>query len=166
MTESALLDIYRKRRPSGQILTLAKLQSFLGYMHYTGQLYRYTDRKSRSGRVLLPRIDNGWGEISLQQEYDALYKNPEPYFAQIRSLMNQPDVKAALQKANSFAPIKYESGLYDVLAPFLFLGSSWPWGGKVAVTRHRFHLFLRWCDQARDQLELRRDGLVSMLDEK
>jgi hypothetical protein len=58
--------------------------------------------------------------------------------------MLREDVKRLIEEE----PIMTEGRLFELLLPFFETGLRGFFGWrKVIVTRHRFHLFLRWCDQ-------------------
>ena len=103
-----------------------------------------TNEKTASGTPILLRIDNGWyhPQHSLSR-YNAAIVTPAPWFQNLRPLM----IKAQLRARYGNQTVT-EDILYKLLEPSFdkyikgFLG----WR-KVIMTRHRFHLFLRWCDQ-------------------
>lgn len=94
---------------------------------------------------MVRRIDNGWN-IDVATPYPHIFTVPELYFAQLETIVQSDEAKALVAGAKFTNLIENEIQLYDVLAPIMqvrgFFGI-----GNITITRHRFHLFLRWCDQ-------------------
>ncbi|KAL2066311.1 hypothetical protein VTL71DRAFT_2382 [Oculimacula yallundae] len=162
-TEARLLHMIHTKFPHGEIFTLQELQKILGWLDRSGLLYRYTSSRNRNGEAIIRRIDNGWGPIDIHQFYDPIFDldRPLPYFQSLRSIIKREDVQAVLSKANESGPVNIEWAIYNVLQPYLQVKRLSGMANTI-ITRHRFHLYLRWCDQTGDGLDssLRRDGRV------
>ncbi|CZT11208.1 uncharacterized protein RAG0_15425 [Rhynchosporium agropyri] len=161
-TEAQMLSLIQRNYPRGEsTFTWSKLRAILNWLDKSGLLYRYTSRKNRRGEIMIRRIDNGWGLIHKDKPYDAIFDldKPEPYFQPLKSIIRREDVQTVLREANEAGPIGIEWSLYNVLQPYLQIKrvSGRP---NTIITRHRFHLYLRWCDQIGDGIDFRRDGRV------
>ncbi|KAH7370495.1 hypothetical protein BKA65DRAFT_562268 [Rhexocercosporidium sp. MPI-PUGE-AT-0058] len=147
-TEAQILYKIRMNYPRGISFRLEKLQGTLGWFDKSGQLYRYTDKQNRNKETIIRRIDNGWGPMDIHQEYDPIFdpNKPEPYFQSIHSIIEREDVQKSLREAHRAGPVDTEWELYNVLKPYLQVKRLSALAGAI-MTRHRFHLYLRWCDQ-------------------
>jgi hypothetical protein len=98
------------------------------------------------GKPLLLRIDNGWDMPTLCSRFDPLITNPTPWFKDIQEIQNGAGVQRILKDSR----IVHEETLFQIFQPFFEDGLRGFFGWrKVIVTRHRFHLWLRWSDQRR-----------------
>ncbi|KAG4434344.1 hypothetical protein IFR05_010189 [Cadophora sp. M221] len=160
-TESQLLHMISLNYPRGNNFTLKKLQDILGWLDKSGQLYRYTERQNRKKETIIRRIDNGWGPIDVHQEYDAIFdpNEPQTYFKALRSIIQREDVQNTLREAMKDGGADTEREIYNLIEPYLKVKRLSGLANTI-ITRHRFHLYLRWCDQIGDGMSLRRDGKV------
>jgi hypothetical protein len=98
---------------------------------------------TEGGIPILIRIDNGWS-IDHGGRYGELFKTPLPWFKDLRDTILRSDVRKLIEETS----VRTEGGLFQLLEPFFATGLRGFFGWrKVVVTRHRFHLFLRWWGQ-------------------
>jgi len=110
-----------------------------------------TGEKNATGDPILQRIDNGW-KYDKKARYSHIFKTPEPYFKDLRAIMLSDDVANVLERAHAPTYGLTQDNFYDSIQPFLEVKGFFGFR-KVIITRHRFHLFLRWCDQNGDLFE-------------
>ncbi|KAF8853727.1 hypothetical protein BDZ45DRAFT_694035 [Acephala macrosclerotiorum] len=140
-------------------------EQFMGAMQFfskVGRLYTYPIKQPARGSTMVRRIDNGWN-INAAIPYPQLLTAPEPYFAQLETIFQSDEAKALVSGANFTNLIENETQLYDVLSPILQVQGGFFGIGNIIITRHRFHLFLRWCHQNQNLLQLSRDGTITRI---
>ncbi|PVH88077.1 hypothetical protein DL98DRAFT_632314 [Cadophora sp. DSE1049] len=140
-TESQLLHLIRMYHPAGENNKMEKLKETLNWFDESGVLFRY-----RYGEIILRRIDNGWGKISTDQYYDDIIDpdEPEPYLQPLSSILRLEAVQTRLKTVFEAGPIT-EGELYDILQPYFQIKRLSGMANTI-ITRHRFHLYLRWAD--------------------
>jgi len=86
----------------------------------------------------------------------ALFSSPKDFFIPIRREITSTAAKSILEEARKQNRKFNEAELYAYLQNGIPGGLKFGglWGiGQTQVTKHKFHLFLRWCDQFNDLFE-------------
>ncbi len=109
-------------------------------------------QQPENGPAVLKRIDNGW-KFDPATRYVHTVIKPESYFAKLGEILNTDEAKDSVDQANSVNTVETEEDLFTALEPILEVEGGMFGFGKVIITRHRFHLFLRWCDQQGELLQ-------------
>jgi hypothetical protein len=99
---------------------------------------------------MMMRIDNGWS-VDPVDRYDPLFRTPTnppaPWFKDLQAIMSQNDLRRQIHAGN----VNTADALRTIVRQYmrdrdLRLGGFFGWR-TVNITRHRFQLYLRWCDQ-------------------
>ncbi|KAH6676248.1 hypothetical protein B0J14DRAFT_560554 [Halenospora varia] len=122
----------------------------LAYFARLGKFFRYTQQVTAHGTPILSRLGNSW-DLPPSTHYAP---NPntlpeKPYYETIRNIIRSFAGRSALKEKGNWNDEWQgtEVELYDILHPHLNLdGGGW-FGRRRKVSRFKFHMFLKWCDE-------------------